>query len=41
MINWDLLSIRNVVVIGVIAIAWHVILTPVFASLSNLSPDNG
>lgn len=40
MINWELFSIRNMLVIGTIAIVWHVLLSQVFKNIGGVSDDN-
>lgn len=34
MINWSLLTPRNLIVVAAIAIAWHAVLSPVFGSIA-------
>ena len=36
LINWELLTPRNIIVIGLMATAWHIVLSPIFASLSGI-----
>ena len=34
MLNWRLLTPRNILVIGLIAVAWHIAMAPVMASIA-------
>lgn len=40
LISWDLLTVRNVVVIAGIALAWHFMLAPVFKSMGGGSKSD-
>lgn len=40
MFNWQLLTVRNVLVIGSIAIIWHVLLSQVFNNIGKVGDDN-
>jgi hypothetical protein len=40
-INWTLLHPRNFVVIGIIAVAAHILLSPIFSSIGTDKQANG
>lgn len=34
MLNWRLLTPRNIIIIGLIAVGWHIALAPIMASIA-------
>lgn len=42
MLNWRLLTPRNILVIGLIAVGWHIALAPIMAAIAkpNASASN-